>query len=144
MACHHRAGNLGIAQSAKHPIQLTDAQPANFIDELTKFRFGLPVESKSENLPNACCSCRAREDPRVNAVAGDNGELIGRVQFRAEEQLGMPPAFYVQLRERFLQRCLNCSDFFRSVILLHRGLRASNCLLSRSLIDYLGLQSHIG
>jgi hypothetical protein len=24
--------------------------------------------------------------------------LIGRVQFRAEEQLGMPPTFYVQLR----------------------------------------------
>src|SRR5207253_11288749 len=77
--------DFGIAQGGKHPIQLTDTQPANFIDELTKFRVGLSFESKSENLPHACCSCRAREDPRINAVAGDDGELIGRVQFRAKE-----------------------------------------------------------
>ena len=144
MACHYGAGNLGIAQGAKHPIQLTDAQPANFIDELTKFRVGLSFESKSENLPHARCSCRAREDPRINAVAGDDGELIGRVQFRAKEQLGMPPAFYMQLRKRFLQRCLNCSDFFRGMIFLHCGLCAGDCLLGRGLIDYLGLQGHIG
>ena len=56
----------------------------------------------------------------------------------------MPPAFYMQLRKRFLQRCLNCSDFFRGMIFLHRGLRTSNCLLSRRLVDYLGLQGHIG
>jgi hypothetical protein len=29
--------------------------------------------------------------------------LIGRVQFRAKKQLGMPAAFYVQLCERLLQ-----------------------------------------
>src|SRR5205807_3858164 len=109
LARHNRAGNLGIAQGGKHAIQLTDAQPANFIDELTKVRVGLVFESKSENLPHACCSCRAREDLEVNAVTGDKGELIGRVQFRAKKQLGMPPAFYMQLRERLLQRCLNCS-----------------------------------
>ena len=123
---------------------MTNAQPANFIDKLIKFRVGLPFECESENLPNACCSRPAREDPGIDAVAGDDGELIGRVQFRAKEELGMPPAFYVQLRERFLQRRLNCSDFFRGVIFLHRGLRASDCLLGRRLIDYLGLQGHIG
>ena len=116
---------------------MTDAQPANFIDELSKFRFGLPFESKSENLPNACCSCRAREDPRVNAVAGDNGELIGRVQFRAEEQLGMPPAFYMQLRKRFLQRCLDGSYFFGGVIFLHGRFGALHCSLGCSNVDLL-------
>ena len=122
---------------------MTDAQPANFIDELTKFRFGLPFESKSENPPNACCSCRAREDPRINAVAGDNGELIRRVQFRAKGRLGMPSAFYMQLRKRLLQRCLNCSDFFGGVIFLHRGLRASNRFLSCLNVDLFRLERHI-
>src|SRR4029077_21239979 len=54
--------------------------------QLSKFRVGLSFESKSENLPNACPFCGARENPRINAVAGDDTELIGRVQFRAEEQ----------------------------------------------------------
>jgi hypothetical protein len=84
LACHYRPVNPGIAQGEKHSIQLTDAQPANFIDELTKFRLGLPFERKSENLPHACGSRRAREDLRIDAVAGDDGELIRRVQFRAE------------------------------------------------------------
>jgi hypothetical protein len=122
---------------------LTDAQPANFIDELNKVRVGLSFESKSENLPHACCSCRAREDPRINAVAGDDGELIGRVQFRAKEQLGMPPAFYVQLRKGFLQRCLNCSDFFRGMIFLHCGLCACDRFLSYLNVDLFRLERHI-
>jgi hypothetical protein len=122
---------------------LTDAQPANFIDELTKFRFGLPFESKSENPPNACCSCRAREDPRINAVAGDNGELIGRVQFRAEEQLGMPPAFYMQLGQGLLQRRLDRDDLLGAVILFHRRLRACDRFLSCLNVDLFRLERHI-
>ena len=122
---------------------MTDAQPANFIDELTKFRFGLPFKSKSENPPNACSSCRAREDPRINAVAGDNGELIGRVQFRAEEQLGMPPAFYVQLGQGLLQRRLDRDDLLGAVILFHRRLRACDRGLGCRDVNFLGLQRHI-
>ena len=56
----------------------------------------------------------------------------------------MMAALHVQLRERFLQRTLDRSDFFGGMIFFHRGLRAGDRFLGRLDVDLLRLQRHVG
>ena len=59
-------------------------------------------------------------------------------------QRSVSPALYMQLRQSFLERCLNARNLLRAMILLHRCLRAPDCFFDGGFIDLRRLQRHVG
>ena len=79
--------DAGVLKRFQQTAELTDAKPFDRVDMFGKSRIRFTSERSCDNFFNAGLAGSIGKLSWINAVTGDDSEIIERLQIRAAEEL---------------------------------------------------------